>query len=112
MDALPNPLHLCDSSWDPYTSTAGENYYMIYLGKEIKPEWAFDLPVKNAFYPRLKEGVRFKVEVIDTWNMTIAEWPVVFETTAPVKDRVYDKNQGRVRLPASPYLLLRITEVE
>ena len=47
---------------------------MIYLGKEIKPEWAFDLPVKNAFYPRLKEGVRFKVEVIDTWNMTIAEW--------------------------------------
>ena len=112
LDALPNPLHLCDSSWDPYTSTAGENYYMIYLGKEIKPEWAFDLPVKNAFYPRLKEGVRFKVEVIDTWNMTIAEWPVVFETTAPVKDRVYDKNQGRVRLPASPYLLLRITEVE
>ena len=60
LDALPNPLHLCDSSWDPYTSTAGENYYMIYLGKEIKPEWAFDLPVKNAFYPRLKEGVRFK----------------------------------------------------
>ena len=112
LDALPNPLHLCDSSWDPYTSTAGENYYMIYLGKEIKPEWAFDLPVKNAFYPRLKEGVRFKVEVIDTWNMTIAEWPAVFETTAPVKDRVYDKNQGRVRLPASPYLLLRITEVE
>ena len=40
LDALPNPLHLCDSSWDPYTSTAGENYYMIYLGKEIKPEWA------------------------------------------------------------------------
>lgn len=39
----------------------------------------------------MKEGVRFKVEVIDTWNMTIAEWPVVFETTAPVKDRVYDK---------------------
>ena len=34
LDALPNPLHLCDSSWDPYTSTAGENYYMIYLGKE------------------------------------------------------------------------------
>ena len=78
----------------------------------MKAEWAFDLAVKNDIYPHLKERVRFKVEVIDTWNMTIAEWPVVFETTAPVKDRVYDKNQGRVRLPASPYLLLRITEVE
>ena len=63
-------------------------------------------------YPRLKEGVRFKVEIIDTWNMTITEVPAVFETTAPVRDRVYDKNHGKVVLPDTPYLLLRITGVE
>ena len=56
--------------------------------------------------------VHYTCPVSYTHLMTIAEWPAVFETTAPVKDRVYDKNQGRVRLPASPYLLLRITEVE
>ena len=112
LEAMPGPLQLCDSSWDPYTSSAGENYYMVYLGKEISHEWTFDLPVKNAMYPRLKEGVRFKVEIIDTWNMTVTEVPAVFETTAPVRDRVYDKNHGKVVLPDTPYLLLRITGVE
>ena len=52
------------------------------------------------------------MEVIDTWNMTIAEWPVVFETTAPVRIGCMIKIKEEVRLPASPYLLLRITEVE
>lgn len=112
LDAMPNPLMLSDSSWDPYTSTAGENYYIIYLGKGIKPRWTFELPVKNGVYPRLKEGVRMKVEIIDTWNMTVTECPQVFETTAPVGDRVYDKKHGSVRLPDAPYLMLRITAAE
>lgn len=109
LDAMPNPLMLADSSWDPHTSTAGENYYIIYLGKEIKPEWKFNLPVKNGVYPRLKEGTLLKAEVIDTWNMTVTKCPLVFETTAPVGDRVYDKNHRGVRLPDAPYLMLRIT---
>lgn len=112
LDALPHPLQLCDSSWDTHTSTGGENYLMIYLGKEVNPEWVFNLPVRNAAYPRLKEGIRFKVEIIDTWNMTITECPTIFETTAPMKYRVYDKNHGKVKLPDLPYLLLRITEVK
>lgn len=112
LDAMPGPMQLSDSSWDPYTSSAGENYYMIYLGKRISPEWTFSLPVKNGPYPRLKEGLRFKVEIIDTWNMTVKECPVTFETTAPVGDRVYDKHHSKVSLPGLPYLLLRITEAK
>lgn len=112
LEAMPGPLLLCDSSWDPYTSSAGENYYIVYLGKEISHEWTFDLPVKNASFPKLKEGQRFKVEIIDTWNMTVNEVPGVFEITAPVGYRVYDKNNRKVVLPDTPYLLLRITGVE
>ena len=84
----------------------------MYLGKEISHEWTFDLPVKNASFPKLKEGQRFKVEIIDTWNMTVNEVPGVFEITAPVGYRVYDKNNRKVVLPDTPYLLLRITGVE
>lgn len=112
LNALPHPLQLCDSSWDPHTSTAGENYLMVYLGKEVKGEWEFNLPVRNAGYPRLKEGTRFKVEILDTWNMTVTECPVVFETGAPANYRIFDKKNRRVRLPGKPYLLLRITEVK
>jgi hypothetical protein len=68
LDAMPNPLQLSDTSWDPYVSTAGENYIMMYLGKNIQPEWKFDLPARNASYPRLREGTRFKVEIIDREN--------------------------------------------
>lgn len=112
LDAMPGPMQLSDSSWDPYTSSAGENYYIVYLGKRISHEWTFDLPVKNGPYPRLKEGQKFKVEILDTWNMTVTQYPDTFETTAPVGDRVYDKHHGKVRLPGLPYLLLRITKAE
>jgi hypothetical protein len=112
LEALPNPLQLSDSSWDPNTSTAGENYYLVYLGKEILTDWEFSLPVRNASFPRLGAGVKFKVEVIDTWNMTVEEYPQTFETGTPTRYRVYDKNHGRVKLPAKPYLLLRITAAQ
>lgn len=112
LDALPNPLMLADSSWDSYTSTAGDGYYLIYFGKEAKSKWTFCLPYKNAAYPRLKGGERFKVEVIDTWNMTITPCKQTFETTAPIDYRVYDKQHGYVSLPDAPYLMLRITKIK
>lgn len=112
LDALPHPIQLCDSSWDPYTSTAGENCLLVYLGKQIRPEWEFNLPVRNASYPRLKEGTRFRVEILDTWNMTVTECPTLFETGTPTAYRIYDRHSGRVKLPGKPYLLLRITEAK
>lgn len=75
-------------------------------------EWTFELPEKNAGYPSLKEGVKFKVEIIDTWNMTVEECQKTFETTKAYNKRVYDKNHGKVKLPALPYLLLRITPAD
>lgn len=66
---------------------------------------------KNARAAKLGEGVEFKVEVIDTWNMTVTEWPETFVTAAPGRYRVKDRNGSAIRLPATPYLLLRITRI-
>lgn len=112
LDSLPQPLRHCDPSWDLRTASAGENYYMIYLGKEIANDWLFELPEKNIGYNSLKEGTCFKVEIIDTWNMTITEYPQIFETTKAYNKRVFDKEHKKVLLPSVPYLLLRITAVE
>lgn len=112
LDSLPQPMHHCDPSWDLRTASAGPNYYMIYLGKDIQNEWSFELPEKNLKYPTLKEGTCFQVEIIDTWNMTIKKYPKIFETTKASNKRVFDKKHGKVELPASPYLLLRITELK
>jgi hypothetical protein len=110
VEECPNPLQLADIGRDHRTSTAGKGYYLVYFGKEMNDWWLFNLPVKNAGYEKPKPGTRFKVEIIDTWNMTIETSPLIFETTPETDYREFDKDFRRVRLPLRPYMALRITE--
>jgi len=107
----PGPLQLADISRDHRTATAGKGHYMVYFGNEINDNWLFSLPAKNAAYEKLKLGSRFKVEIIDSWEMTIHPVPQIFETGELNDYRFYDKELRRVRLPLKPYLALRITEI-
>ncbi len=112
LEDLPGPLELADLSWDERTSSPGDGYYLVYFGREMPSEWEFDLPVKNRLgTSRLGEGVRFKVEILDTWNMTITECPTIFETGKPGRYRVADKEGRSIRLPERPYLMLRIKQL-
>ena len=43
--------------------------------------------------------------------MTVTECPTVFETGTPDRYRISDVQGRAVRLPDSPYLLLRITKI-
>ncbi|MCR4860189.1 MAG: DUF5605 domain-containing protein, partial [Bacteroidales bacterium] len=111
LDDLPEPPGLADHNWDEYTTTAGPGYYLIYLGNEILSEWTFDLPVKNGPWDRPRAGEKYRVEILDTWNMTVTPWPVVFETGEPGRYRIRDVEGRSVRLPEMPYLLLRIKKI-
>jgi hypothetical protein len=46
--------------------------------------------------------------VIDTWNMTITDYPEVFETAEAADYRFTDKDNKKVILPAKPFLAIRI----
>jgi len=85
---------------------AGE-YYLVYFGKEQPRHWDFVLP-RNE----MKEGLRFKAEIIDTWNMKITPVDRVFETVRKDNYRFIDKNNGRIKLPGKPYMALRIQRIE
>lgn len=111
IEALPDPLQLADVSRDHRTATAGEGYYMVYLGKELQDEWLFNLPAKNATYKKVQEGTKYEVEIIDTWNMTITKYPGIFEVGKTVDYRHYDVAFRKVRLPLLPYLMLRIIAI-
>lgn len=115
LSEMPRPMYLPDSSWDPYTSACGPGYYMVYLGKNIANEWRFDLPIRNgrgaAAFPRMTEGERYQVEIIDTWNMTITQCPQIFVTKMQDKYRMIEASGQNVELPALPYLLLRIKRI-
>ncbi|MDR0812368.1 MAG: DUF5060 domain-containing protein [Paludibacter sp.] len=112
MESAPNPVEMSDISRDFLTSTAGDGYFFINLGKQIQDSWLFNLPARNEIYKRPATGSHYKVDIINIWEMTITEYPETFEISAPSDHRVYDKNFKKVRLPDAPYILLRIREVE
>ena len=108
MESLPNPPRLADVSRDLLTSAAGEGQYLLYFGKTVQDEWMFNLPQKNSTFGNLSAGKRFRVQIVDTWNMTVEDVPGVFETGELETYRFFDVNHRRIRLPLRPYLLLRI----
>lgn len=107
------PLFMADISRDLKTASTGKGTHLIYFGKEINESWTFNLPKKNGEFPKLKEGTKFKVEIIDAWDMTVTPVSETFETKK-VNDnyRLYDKDSKEVRLPYKPYIALRITQIE
>ena len=109
LSALKRPLELADTSRDHQTATDGEGNYYVYFGEKMPGVWDFNLPSKCAGYGRLQPGTKFRVEVIDTWGMTVSAVPGVFETSEVEDYRLYDKSRQKIRLPKTPYLLLRIT---
>jgi hypothetical protein len=90
-------------------NTAGKygEYYLYYFGKETPKEWSFVLPDDE-----LKDGMRFKVEVIDTWNMTITPVSKPFEVKKLNNYQFVEKSGAKVKLPGKPYIALRITKVQ
>jgi hypothetical protein len=92
------------------TNVAGKagNYYLIYFGKDTPASWEFVLSKRG-----LAAGIKFKVDIIDTWNMTVTEGKDVYEVI-PMPGNNYkfiDKNKASIKLPAKPYMALRIYKV-
>jgi hypothetical protein len=103
-----NPV---DQRFLEYGGKAGE-YYLVYFGKEQPTSWEFKLPkVGKDNGPELDETMKFQIEVLDTWNMTITPVPGVFR---PIKKDDYlfgEKNGRAVSLPGMPFMALRIKRI-
>jgi len=91
---------------DPDTAGQAGEYYLTYFGKAAPTNWTFQLYKRGV-----TDGMKFKVDVIDTWNMTIT--PVAGEFVTRKKDNYYfvDAQNRSVPLPGKPGMALRITNV-
>ncbi|HJQ82338.1 MAG TPA: DUF5060 domain-containing protein [Lacipirellulaceae bacterium] len=92
-----------------HTNIAGQpgRYYLVYFGAEKLKSWIFSLPRHE-----LADGMRFKVDVLDTWNMKVdpVEEPFVVRK---LTDYIFADQNGRsVSLPERPWIALRIVRVE
>jgi hypothetical protein len=79
-------------------------YYLVYLGRQAPREWAVELPTARRDDP----GMTLRVEVIDTWDMTVTPLDGTF--TLRPKDRYtyVCPDRPRIKLPGKPYMALRL----
>lgn len=74
--------------WDAAAGAFGEQNYLVYFGQSRPSFKIFPLP----------EGAEFKVEVIDTWEMTITELEGTFT------------NETKIPLPSKSGIALKLTK--
>ncbi len=83
------------------------SYYLFYFGKEKGGNWNFELPARE-----LEEGMKFRAELIDTWNMTITPLRETFEVEKSNRYLFTDKKKQSVQLPEKPFMAMRITRID
>jgi hypothetical protein len=82
------------------------DYYLLYFGKAAPDTWKFLLPKD-----KLEDGMTFRVDILDSWNMTATPVPGSFTLK---KDGQYDfaDAKGRsIALPGKPWQAIRITKI-
>ena len=55
--------------------------------------------------------MQFKVDLIDTWNMTINPVEKIFEVKELDRYSYIDKNHSKIELPGKPYMAMRIRRI-
>jgi hypothetical protein len=100
-------LEPIDKWQNPYVAGKKGEYYLIYFGKQRPTEWRFELPGSG-----LSKGIRFRVEMIDTWNMAITPVEQTY-TIKPQGNYVFvSEENAKISLPGRPYMALRITRAD
>lgn len=79
-----------EANWDSVCLHDGDEFFLYYYG--------FSRPMYRNY--ELPEGKKYKLELIDTWNMTVEELPEVYE------------GKIRIRMGARQYMAVRMKEIK
>ena len=101
-------LEPVDSWWDDeFVVGIPGHAYLLYLGDTHPGSWTFRLP-QGLLGERLEPGQRYAVDVIDTWEMTVAPVDAVFELDEVGRNESYARAAESVALPPTAPVALRI----
>ncbi len=108
-DAPPEGIEPIDRWQHPEYGGQAPDYYLIYLGKQSPSNWEFKLPKPPQGKGRPPaDGMRFTVQILDTWNMTVTSVPGEFVLKKLDNYFYADKNGRSVPLPGKPYQAIRL----
>jgi hypothetical protein len=89
----------------PVAGKKGE-YYLFYLGKDAPREWAVQLPRAG-----LGDPMTFRIDVIDTWGMTITPLDGTFTLRPGDRYTLTCPDRPRIALPGKPYMAVHLRRV-
>ncbi len=88
------------------------SYYLVYFGKQTPTNWTFEIPQSAAGNLQLADGMKFTVDVLNTWEMTVTHVPGDF-TLKQGNDGAYADKDGRsIGLPGKPYMAIRVKRLK
>ncbi len=96
-------LEPIDKWQDPYVAGKRGEYYLVYFGKESPKEWSFELP-----RAKWNGTLKLKVDVIDTWEMTVTPLDQVFHVKPQGDYRLTCEEHPRIPLAGSRDMALRL----
>jgi hypothetical protein len=96
-----------DKWQNPQLGGKAGRYYLLYFGKDQPGFWTLELPKAGV-----EAGMKFKVEILDTWNMTVTQVPGAFTIRKKTDYSFGDTDNRPSALPGRPYVALRIRRIE
>lgn len=111
-EAPPGGIEPIDRWQYPEYGGCAPDYYLVYLGKQTPTSWEFKLPKTSPDKGQSHaDGMKYTVEVLDTWNMAVT--PVAGVFTLKKIDNYFYADQGGRHVPLSgkPYLAIRIRRI-
>jgi hypothetical protein len=92
--------------WNYHIGGKPHEYYLKYFGTQTPTEWQVVLPGRGG-----DPKNSFRIDVIDTWNMTITPVEGVFKMQQKDDYDVHDPARPTIALPGKPYIAIRLVKV-
>ncbi len=92
--------------WDYHLGGQPNEYYLKYFGATTPTEWKVVLPGRKG-----DPKNSFRIDVIDTWNMTIIPVEGVFRMQQMTEYDVHDPARPTITLPGKPWIAIRLVKV-
>jgi hypothetical protein len=106
LDAAPaEGIDPIDTFDDLFIAGQPGRYYLAYFGQQAPADWA-----PKLYLTGLRDGQRFKAEIIDTWGMTITPVPAPLQFKP--QGRYYFVSGDKIKLPGRPGIALRLTALD
>ncbi len=110
--AAPGDVEPIDQFYDDDVGGVAGQFYLVYFGHRTPTQWTLRLPIDPPHKLALAAGMQFRVDVLDTWGMTITAIDRTFTLKTTADGHAFtDADERPIALPGRPFVAVRVRRV-